>query len=391
MDGSDTATVASDEIPIVTPSPESLLQCRLCNLSFDTPGDKRQHAKSEWHVYQIRCRVAEPGTVVSPPDVKSGTRHSDRRLKRRQKQGFEPGELSEQSGPSDVLEENGDNDIDAEFSENDSLSEDDNEVEFIPEECLFCDSSSEDFASNVSHMHQAHSLLIPFQSSLVVDLQTVIWFLHMVIFRYRECICCGRRRRTVEAIQQHMTTKGHCRVEVTEETRGFYHPELSQHVDLRDKAAGLGSAVHHQEDGTLRLPSGKILSHRNSHIDTTISRRQPKPPAHPDTSTSLPEPTPHADNNSQSNPSDGGVTTTTLQPPQTQLQTQLGRLRAGDQLSLAHLSEAQQRSVLVARRKGVDEARRVERRSRGRADAVGNKVAVHTKYYKQEVPVYMGG
>lgn len=342
---------------------------------------------------------------MPPPDAKSEARHSDRRPKPRQTQDFNPGGFSQHGGLTDVGDEAGGRDVDSEASETDSLSGDDNEVEFIPEECLFCDNSSHDFAANVSHMHQAHSLLIPFQSSLVVDLQTVIWFLHMVIFRYRECICCGRRRRTVEAIQQHMTTKGHCRVEVTEETRGFYHPELAQHVDLRDKAVGLGSAVRHLEDGTLRLPSGKILSHRNSHVDTTISRRRPKSPFLPDASAFLPESAHQEDSSSQSNPHSGNATITALvprnrnhtaqpppgQPPQTQLQAELGRLRTNDQLSLAHLSESEQRSVLVSRRKGVDEARRVERRRRGRADAVGNKVAVHTKYYKQEVPVYMGG
>jgi pre-60S factor REI1 len=60
-------------------------------------------------------------------------------------------------------------------------------------------------------------------------------------------------------------------------------------------------------------------------------------------------------------------------------------------MSLVHLSEAQQRSLLVAHKKGLDEAKRAERRKRGRMDNVGNATAVHTKYYKQEVPVYMGG
>ena len=39
----------SDPAPVEAPAPnKALLQCHICELSFEIPEDKRQHAKSEW-------------------------------------------------------------------------------------------------------------------------------------------------------------------------------------------------------------------------------------------------------------------------------------------------------------------------------------------------------
>jgi pre-60S factor REI1 len=345
------------------PAPAPLLECRLCDLSFDTAEEKRQHAKSEWHVYKIRCRIAEPGITISPPDSPSGPKAPPRRLKQARKSPPRSSQAEEESDQESASEEG---------SESDTSSDKDI-LEFIAEECLFCNQTSKDFDENLSHMHQTHSLMVPFQSLLAVDLQTLIWFLHMVIFSYRECICCGKRHRTVEAVQQHMTSKGHCRFNVTEEMSGLYHMDALGQQTAENRS--------HPDDRTLRLPSGKLLGHRSYVDPTPKSRLREKPPAEP---SALPEAT--------SQQSDAGSQALTKRDRKEQaLTTQLAQLRTGDQMSLVHLSEAQQRSLLVAHKKGLDEAKRAERRKRGRMDNVGNATAVHTKYYKQEVPVYMGG
>jgi pre-60S factor REI1 len=245
-------------------------------------------------------------------------------------------------------------------------------VEFVPEECLFCNHTSNDLDDSLSHMRQAHSFIIPFQSSLTVDLQTLVWFLHMVIFSYRECICCGKRRRTVEAVQHHMTSTGHCRFDITEETSRFYDME-----SLSRYSAG----PSHPDDQTLRLPSGKLLAPRSS--TDHIPRRGRIRERSPDGPSALPAP-------EQSTEPERQALTKRDEKAQV-LTTQLARLRVGDQMSLMHLPPSQQRSLLVVYRKELDQAKRRERRNRRRLDNVGNKTAVHTKYYKQEVPVYMGG
>jgi pre-60S factor REI1 len=347
-----------------SPAPSrALLECLLCDLSFDTTEEKRQHAKSEWHVYKIRCRVAEPGTTITPPDsapIKSSAG--------RTKQGWKS---SSRSGSPAAEEESYD-----EESESDTSSDDKDAAEFVAEECLFCNQTSKDLDENLSHMHQAHSLVIPFPSSLVVDLQTLIWFLHMVIFSYRECICCGKRRRTVEAVQQHMTSMGHCRFNVTEEMAGFYDMELiGQHSS---------EGRNHPDDRTLRLPSGKLLTHR-SYVEPTLKsrpREEKSLAGPPDGPSALP-----AAQQSNANPR----ALTKRDRKEQALTTQFAQLRTGDQMSLMHLPQSEQRSLLLARKKALDDVKRAETRKRGRLDRMGNKTAVHTNYYKQEVPVYMGG
>jgi pre-60S factor REI1 len=265
-----------------------------------------------------------------------------------------------------------------EESESDTSSDDKDAVEFVAEECLFCNQTSKDLDENLSHMHQAHSLVIPFQSSLVVDLQTLIWFLHMVIFSYRECICCGKRRRTVEAVQQHMTSMGHCRFNVTEEMAGFYDMELIGQHGAEGRS--------HPDDRTLRLPSGKLLGHRSYVEPASKSRlREEKSLTGPSDGTSA---LPAAQ---QSNVNADPQALTKRDRKEQALTTQFAQLRTGDQLSLMHLPQSEQRSLLLARKKALDDVKRAERRKRGRLDRVGNKTAVHTNYYKQEVPVYMGG
>lgn len=249
-------------------------------------------------------------------------------------------------------------------------------ADFIPEGCLFCNETSHSFDENLSHMHQAHSLIVPFQSSLAVDLQTLISFLHMIIFNYRECICCGTRRRTIEAVQQHMTSTGHCRFDATGEMSEFYQ--------LDSLASQTAESLSQPDDRILRLPSGKLLTHRSSsHRDidpASRNRRRETSPANPS-----PLPAPEQPSNTEPQ------ALTKRDRREQALTGRLSQLRAGDHMSLMHLPESQQRSLLLASQKRLDEGKRTDRREQRRLDNVGNKTAVHTKYYKQEVPVYMGG
>lgn len=377
---STTPSTTTMEMDAPAPAPASapalLLDCLLCDLSFNTAEEKRQHAKSEWQyvfkfslvsvsaltfnsVYKIRCRVAEPGTIVTPPDSdpksSAGVKKDDKSPRQDGMSSWESSHIDEES-------------YDEESASDSSY---DKEVtEFIAGECLFCNHTSEDFDDNLSHMHQTHSLVVPFQSSLAVDLQTLIWYLHMVIFTYRECICCGKRRRTVEAVQQHMTSTGHCRFDVTGEMSEFY--------DMDSLAQQTTENRSHPDDRTLKLPSGKLLAHR-SYVDSTSKRRTAE--KSPDDSTGLPS----------SQQSAGSKSLTRRDRKEQALVSQFTQLRMGDQMSLMHLPESQQRPLLLAYKKELSEAKRAERRNRRRLDNVGNKTAIHANNYKQEVPVYTGG
>ncbi|KAK3308329.1 C2H2 type zinc-finger-domain-containing protein [Chaetomium strumarium] len=345
-------------------APVPSLECRLCDVSFETVEEKRQHAKSEWHVYKIRCRVAEPGSTLTPPDNLDGISNPSTRQRNQ-------GRKSTSTLPP-ANKESSDEESETDTSDLDSSDRD--IFEFLPEECLFCAQCSNDFVENLSHMHQAHSFMIPFEASLAVDPQTLIWFLHMVINSYRECICCGTHRRSVEAVRQHMLSKGHCRFNVTDEMRGFYDMDaLGQHT---------ADGCSHPDDHTLRLPTGKLLAHRSQVDPSPRSRRREKTPAGPSALLASEEP----------NPTTGEPQALTKRDRKEQaLTTQVAQLRAGDRMSLIHLPESQQRSLLAVHKKELDKAKRADRRTRSRLDHVGNKTAVHTKYYQQENPVYQCG
>lgn len=148
-------------------------------------------------------------------------------------------------------------------TEDGDLEEDPSTPDFAPGKCLFCSQESDMLDDNMIHMAEAHSFSIPFQDCLAVDFETVVEYLHFIIYSYRECICCGTQRGTVEGVQQHMVAKGHCRFDVSPDTEEFYEMPQSENVLMEQT----------QDDSStlVRLPSGKLISHRKN-PDTQESR-----------------------------------------------------------------------------------------------------------------------
>ncbi|KAK7573205.1 hypothetical protein V3481_018383 [Fusarium oxysporum f. sp. vasinfectum] len=174
--------------------------CSLCDVSFDNSQEHRVHAKSEAHVQALRNRAAASGLIDQPTEDSDTFSHTS-------------------------------NDPEDERSSTDDETGDENETsgsavpEFDSTKCIICTHNDESFDKSLIHMETAHGLRIPFRDHLIVDLETVIWYLYFLVATYRECIYCGTRRRTVEGIQQHMRDKGHCRVELTDEMQEFYDLE----------------------------------------------------------------------------------------------------------------------------------------------------------------------
>jgi hypothetical protein len=73
---------------------------------------------------------------------------------------------------------------------------------FNHEQCIFCNKFFGTFDSNVAHMQTSHGLFIPDKEHLIVDLETLFSYLHLVIVGHHECICCGTQRNTPVAVQQ---------------------------------------------------------------------------------------------------------------------------------------------------------------------------------------------
>ncbi|MBE3047641.1 C2H2-type zinc finger protein [Candidatus Bathyarchaeota archaeon] len=239
-----------------------------------------------------------------------------------------------------------------EESESDTSSVED-VLEFVAEECLFCNYTSKDFDENLSHMHQAHGFIVPSQSSLAVDLENVIWFLYMVIYNYGECICCGTRRRTVQAVQQHMVSKGHCRFDVTEEMSSLY--------DMDSLGPQPVENLPHPDDNTLRLPSGKVLGDRSNVnlIPRRLLRGESTTGRY-----GLPA-------SSQSDTDPQALTKrgrkeqalTTRERKDHLIETWFSKLRTSDKASLMHLTGPQKRTQMKLIRKAMF----IEKRMQGRA------------------------
>ncbi|KAK6079650.1 hypothetical protein SCUP515_03906 [Seiridium cupressi] len=141
------------------------------------------------------------------------------------------------------------------------------QVAFSPAQCLFCASSSADLEANLEHMLQKHGLFIPDTSRLVVDLETLVKYFHLVIYGYFECLFCGSQRHSAEAARQHMTGKGHCKIDILREDsefRDFYDFDSDDgSSDNSDEEPAVPKEKPPKEksveiDNTLRLASGKV-------------------------------------------------------------------------------------------------------------------------------------
>jgi pre-60S factor REI1 len=302
-------------------------------------------------VYKLQCRVASPGTFIPPPTpaIDAESEHKDSQmLAPDDNSNLQVGD--EQASASDENEE-----VDESEDSEDQEDNEDEDVapEFIPDQCLFCGERCGTFNACVAHMSKAHSFFIPYQSFLHVDLEVLVWYLHLVIYGYHECISCSTRRSTLEAIQQHFIAKSHCRFDISGELAEFY--------DLSKLEVQVCKSSIRVDEKTLRLSSGKLLSHRS---DASVGTRACTSRQSSQPSLQLP--------GSSEKPSN----LTAVDKKDRQLDAamrQLSCLSASDQRSLAGLPATQQRSILVTRKKQLDKARRAERRYQSTVQRQGNK------------------
>ncbi|TWU77056.1 hypothetical protein ED733_007889 [Metarhizium rileyi] len=246
--------VTVDQLPLHVAIPGAPSLCRLCNVQLRDLQTWRAHVKSDGHVFKLRLKAAEPGIVFSPPS--SPLPSSDANEKRRAATSHAALRRADTGTTRDLKVGNG--------------SEDEPSVpDFSPGQCLFCARNLGTLYDSVTHMAATHGFNVPFLDSLAVDLETVVWYFHSVIYGYRECIYCGMRRNTVEGVQHHMVAKGHCRFDVSPETEEFY--ELSQYQSAVAELAERAPSV------PVRLPSGKLISPRKS-LDTQELRAARRAP-----------------------------------------------------------------------------------------------------------------
>lgn len=285
---------------------------------------------------------------------------------------------------------------------------------FTPGQCLFCPNPSPTFTESVVHMQKSHGLFVPHQKHLIVDLETLFEYLHLVIFGYRECIHCGTERATVQAVQQHMTGKGHCKFDISEPDSEF--AEFYNFAEPRDEAEsvidGDGDSDERDQEETatgrsrksspkpqladgdsIRLPSGKIIS-RQSPAQAGPSFTQPRRRTRPLASQleySLAEPDIEdgSGKDEHSGVRDMRLLSKREKREKATVTYQLANMSANDRTSLMHLPTSEQRSILAAQHRHAEKVQKEERRRQGKIDRKGNKNLY--AYWNTETPVYQCG
>ncbi|KAI0439998.1 C2H2 type zinc-finger-domain-containing protein [Xylaria telfairii] len=280
---------------------------------------------------------------------------------------------------------------------------------FTPGQCLFCLNSSSTFADSVIHMQKSHGLFVPHQKHLAVDLDTLFRYLHLVIFGYRECLHCGTERATVQAVQQHMTSKGHCKFDISEhdsefaEFYEFSEPEDDGESDkggyvdtrhLEETAQSPTQKTQLTDEDSIRLPSGKIISRQSSAQagpSLTQLRRRTRNSAsqleyslvEPDSEEGLSKEEPDSDIR------DTRLLSKREKRERSAVAYQAANMSANDRTSLMHLPLSQQRSILASQHRQAEKGQKEERRRQGKIDRKGNKNLY--AYWHTETPVYQCG
>jgi pre-60S factor REI1 len=276
--------------------------------------------------------------------------------------------LSAKDAEDDEIEDSQDTEDSAEeteSSEDEDFENDTTEAapEFVADQCLFCGQQNGTFEASLAHMQKTHSFMIPYQSLLSVDVQTLVWYLHLVIYGYHECLLCSKRRSSLEAVQQHMVAKGHCRFDLSDDYADFYN------LEALEKNSNDGLRL---DESSLRLPSGKVLTSRADAHNTNS-----RPSNSSDTQQHNRIPASH----------EKGSSSELISRQDRKLGAyamQLSQLSSQDQRSLVHLSFAEQRSVLATRKKQLDKAQREERRARSKVERLGNRTLM--RHFKNDVP-----
>ncbi|RDW90926.1 hypothetical protein BP5796_02091 [Coleophoma crateriformis] len=253
--------------------------CTTCVTAFESREAKREHMKSDWHVYNLKRHIAalspisfivfqENIVLARREDVSSdesssfqasGVLYEQRDPRRKTRRSYfkswNQTQKSCESPSTDILSSiHCDEDIYAEEEQEEEL--------FSPQQCLFCNAPATSLDVNMAHMSRAHSFFIP-NAEYLIDLESLLSYLFIILSDFHECLYCGTVKRNKFAVQDHMRGKGHCKVDLDDERHGlqqFY--DFAGDPDSDEETQDLEDVTLVPEEGELRLPSGKTLGHR---------------------------------------------------------------------------------------------------------------------------------
>ena len=270
-----------------------------------------------------------------------------------------------------------------EYSSNESHSSNFVDNAFNDSKCLFCNQVNTDLNQNITHMSKVHGLHIDL-TDLLVDVASLLSYMHLLIFDCHECIYCGTQRHTRQAVQQHMIAKGHCKYELADgrsELQDFFEQESSESDEEHRKRFASRSDDHQ----LLSKARSRKARSRNHGGDASAGLGVPTP--------EVLQSRPRVETNSDSDgtaPQPSNALSNRVLKQEQNLNNQLSRLRTGDRQSLAHLPASQQRSLLATRHKQMEQGRRSEQSYHSHLESAGNKFGRLSTVRLIRKPPHMG-
>ena len=286
----------------------STYTCITCRVAFNNADIQRQHYKTDWHRYNLKRKVAELHPVTAEEfqrrvllqrekddqENKNTCLHckicrksfgsenafENHLNSKKHKVGvLENPDLEEINTnekdqaciqsvkSSEVKSMDLDSESDIEEVDSDEWNDEDNPI--LHNDCLFCPHHSASLTKNLRHMTLEHSFFIP-DAEYVVDLKGLLTYLGEKVSQGLICLWCNDRGKTfysVQAVQQHMQDKGHCKMlhegEALAEYVDFYDYSSSYPDQEEDKDVEVTIPVIEESDFQLVLPSGATIGHRS--------------------------------------------------------------------------------------------------------------------------------
>ena len=310
--------------------------CITCRVAFLDSNLQRGHYKTDWHRYNLKRKVIELPPVTAEEfqkrvlaqreanaeKEKPGTVHCDICKKlfssqnsyethlqsRKHREISAKAETLAKKEMKDFVEVNNELNVQGNINDDDIVSTEpnnDTDEEFTPEplditECLFCPHDSVDLESSLKHMGRSHGFMIP-DLEYLVDVKGLMSYLCEKVGIGNTCLYCNTKGKTfysIEAVQNHMVDKCHCKLlfdgDATLEYSQFYdyrksYPDYVEHSINDDDTpseslSSVGNLVVN-DNMELVLPSGATAGHRSlkvyykQHLPPEDRVQVPKRPA----------------------------------------------------------------------------------------------------------------
>ncbi len=285
--------------------------CISCRVAFADGDVQRAHYKSDWHRYNLKRKVAEMPPVTAEvfrekvlaqkaesnaQSEEKTSKHCDvcnkffssenafaNHLHSKKHKEQETKYKNDASKPDNQVEIQNKRNANLSNSEPENV-ESDGEYEEADDEslettqCLFCPHFSTTFEDNMRHMTKSHSFYIP-DLQYVTDLEALIGYLGEKVGLGKVCLYCnskGKEFHSIEAVQKHMTDKGHCKIfyegddilefsDFYDFTSSYPDAELGDNSESSDTEVSLpeGALSVSENTGELCLPSGAKVGHRS--------------------------------------------------------------------------------------------------------------------------------